>query len=129
MLLNDEKEFKDLDFLVKREQLPVLQLSEKKFSPPPVLKALCSNHVISLSGRASLHPESSPSRKFSYGPRGPPSITNTLLSLGEFQGLRAYLLGSREKGQPPFLLYNSGDNDNDIISSAPHSSHFRNKMP
>ena len=57
MLLNDEKEFMDLDLLVKREHLTGLELPGKTLYSLPVLKALLSNHIISLPGIASLHPQ------------------------------------------------------------------------
>lgn len=57
MLLNDEKESMDLDLLVKREHLTDLELPGKTLYSLPVLKALLSNHIISLPGIASLHPQ------------------------------------------------------------------------
>ena len=47
----------DLDLLVKREHLTGLELPGKTLYSLPVLKALLSNHIISLPGIASLHPQ------------------------------------------------------------------------
>lgn len=84
MLLNDEKEFMDLDLLVKREHLTGLELPGKTLYSLPVLKALLSNHIISLPGITSLHPQPPCLCKFN-DLRNPPRVTEILLFLGKFQ--------------------------------------------